>query len=180
MDKSRSEAMRTVTVDLGPDMQWVCEMHWPEGETQGGPAVMVIRPADPDGYPAGGISQTLLREVDFKAALDTLRRQLAFSKRWDKARVSSREKLHSRLLDHAEVREVTDTYLALLARAYVAAVSDGQEKPLEYLAELTGKSYATIKNHLWKATRLGLLERSPGRVGGKITPKAARLIEAAL
>jgi hypothetical protein len=79
-----------------------------------------------------------------------------------------------------EDRAITDTYLALLARAYVSAVSRGVDKPLEYLADLTGKSNAAIKNHLWTATRRGLLERSPGRAGGKVTSKGARLIEAVL
>lgn len=165
-----------VTVDLGPDMEWVCEMQWPEGETQGGPGVLVIRPADPDSYPAGGISQTVLRELDFKAALEALRRQQAGGKRGEKAKAAARQQIVDLLLAHAELREITDTYLALLSHAYVRAVSDGQEKPLEYLAELTGQSHAAIKNHLWQATRRGLLERSPGRAGGKTTAKAKNLI----
>lgn len=176
-DTARADAMRIVTVDLGTDMEWVCEMQWPEGQTQGGPGVLVIRPADPDSYPAGGISQTLLREVDFKAALDTLRRQLAAGNRWSDMREQSAKKMNNLLLAHAEERNITDTYLALLARAYVSAVSRGVDKPLDYLADLTGKSYAAIKNHLWTATRKGLLERSPGRAGGRVTGKAARLIE---
>jgi hypothetical protein len=36
--------------------------------------------------------------------------------------------------------------------------------------------HAAIKNHLWQATRRGLLERSPGRAGGKTTAKAKNLI----
>jgi hypothetical protein len=32
----------SVIMDLGPNMEWVAEMQWPEGETQGGPAVLVI------------------------------------------------------------------------------------------------------------------------------------------
>jgi hypothetical protein len=173
---SKADEMRVVTVDLGPDMQWVCQMEWPEGQTQGGPGMLVIRPADPDNYPAGGISQTLLREVDFKAALDTLRRQLAAGNRWSSMREQSAAKMNNLLLAHMQDRTITDTYLALLARAYVSAVSRGVDKPLDYLAELTGKSYASIKNHLWQATRRGLLERSPGRVGGKVTGKAANIL----
>ncbi len=167
----------TVTVDLGPDMQWVCQMEWPEGQTQGGPAVLVIRPSDPHNYPAGGISQTLVRELDFKHALDTLRRQQAGGKRWERAKASSDKKMNNLLAVHAAEGAITDEYLSLLSRAYVTAVSDGQAKPLEYLAELLDKTHSAIQNHLWQATRRGLLERSPGRVGGKITAKAARLIE---
>lgn len=167
---------RVVTVDLGPNMEWVCEMEWPEGETQGGPAALIIRPADLNNYPAGGISQTLLREVDFRSALNTLRRQIEFSDHWGKRTTATRHKMNDLLASHAQGREITDTYLALLSRAYVNAVSTGQDKPLEYLSTLTGKSYAAIKNHLWQATRRGLLERSPGRAGGKVTGKAANLI----
>lgn len=165
-----------VTVDLGPNGEWVAELQWPPGETQGGPAVLVIHPAVDGSYPPGGISQTVLRELDFKQALDTLRRQLTSTKRKAAALEKSAAKMNNLLLEHAEDRTVTDTYLALLARAYVSAVSRGVDKPLAYLAELTGKSYAATKNHLWQATRRGLLERSPGRAGGRVTGKAANII----
>lgn len=165
-----------VTVDLGPNYEWVAEMQWPEGQTQGGPAVLVIRPSDPDGYPPGGLSQTVLREVDFKGALDKLRRQLESSKRWDRSRRQSAEKVTALLVDHAG-GSITPEYLALLSRVYVGAVNQGQTKPLDYLAEVTGNSPAAIKNHLWQATRKGLLERSPGRAGGRITDKAAGILK---
>jgi hypothetical protein len=165
-----------VTVDLGPNYEWVARLEWPQGETQGGPGRIVIEPATEGTYPAGGLSQTVLRELDFKQAIDTLRRQHAGGKRAEKAKAAVRQQMNDLLLAHAEVREITDIYLSLLSHAYVRAVSDGQEKPLEYLAELTGQSHAAIKNHLWQATRRGLLERSPGRAGGKTTAKAKNLI----
>jgi hypothetical protein len=163
-------------VDLGPNYEWVAEMQWPEGETQGGPAVLVIRPSDPDNYPAGGLSQTVLRDVDFKEALDTLRRQLTSSKRWDRARRQSEEQLTALLVDHA-AGGITPEYLALLSRVYIDAVNRGQDKPLEHLAEITRKSAAAIKNHLWQATRKDLLKRSPGRVGGHLTREATEILE---
>ncbi|BDD96568.1 hypothetical protein [Mycolicibacterium fortuitum] len=169
----------TVTVDLGPDCEWVAAMQWPEGVTQGGPAVLVIYPSNPESCPPGGLSQTLLRDVDFKYAAERLRRQLENSKRWDTSRKRSDKKMNDLLISHAVEGRVTDTYLALLSRAYVSAVDQGQSKPLEFLAELTSKSAASIKNHLWQATRKGLLERSPGRAGGRVTPKGAALNEAA-
>ncbi|WP_236724596.1 hypothetical protein [Mycobacterium avium] len=172
----RSADDYVVTVDLGPNYEWVAEMQWPEGETQGGPGVLLIRPSNPDSYPAGGLSQTVLREVDFKYALERLRRSLANSKRWDRARRQSEEKLTALLVDHAG-GGITPEYLALLSRVYIGVVNRGQDKPLEYLAEVTGKSAAAIKNHLWQATRKGLLERSPGRVGGHLTPEATKILE---
>lgn len=168
-----------VTVDLGPNCEWVAEMRWPVGETQGGPTELFIRPSDPEGYPPGGLSQTVLREVDFKRALDRLRGYLANSKRWERKRREGEEKVTSLLVNHAG-GSITPEYLALLSRVYVGAVNQGQTKPLDYLAQVTGNSPAAIKNHLWQATRKGLLERSPGRAGGRVTPRAATLVETAL
>ncbi len=165
-----------MTLGLGLDSEWVCEMQWPEGQTQGGPGVLVIRPAAEGTYPAGGISQTLLRDIDFKAALNTLRQQQAGGKRWTQMRERNQAKMNALLVSYGSDGAITDEYLALLSRAYVAAVSMGQDKPLDYLAELTGKSFSAIQSHLWKATRKGLLERSPGRVGGKVTGKAANIL----
>ncbi|MBS1692264.1 MAG: hypothetical protein JST91_08585 [Actinobacteria bacterium] len=169
----------SVTTNLGPNREWVAEMQWPEGGTQGGPAVLVIHPSDPDNVPAGGLSHTVLRDVDFKAALDTLRRQLASSKQWGQARANNLQKA-AQQLRAASGGGLTDEYLALLSRVYVGAVNGGQAKPLEYLEGVTGKSAAAVKNHLWQATRRGLLERSPGRAGGRITAKAARILAIAM
>lgn len=161
----------SVTVDVGPNMEWVAEMQWPEGETQGGPAVLVIYPSDPDTCPTGGLSQTVLRDVDFKYALDRLRATLSNSKRWERARQRSENKLTTLLAERAAAGAISPEYLALLSRVYIDVVNNGQDKPLDHLATLTNKSAAAIKNHLWQATRQGLLERSPGRAGGHLTEK---------
>lgn len=162
----------SVTIDLGPNMEWVAEMQWPDGETQGGPAVLVIYPSNPDAYPPGGLSQTVLRDVDFKYAQERLRASFKYSKRFQR----SRDQLAELLVEHAAGSAITPEYLSLLSRVYIDAVKHGQGKPLEYLAEMTGKSSAAIKNHLWQATRKGLLERSPGRAGGHITDKASSIL----
>ncbi|MUL85035.1 MULTISPECIES: hypothetical protein [unclassified Mycolicibacterium] len=167
----------SVTMDLGPNMEWVAEMQWPEGETQGGPAVLVIYPSDPDTCPPGGLSQTVLRDVDFKYALDRLRASFKYSKRMQQMRQESRDRLAGLLAEHAAEGAITPEYLALLARVYVDAVKNGQAKPLEHLASITDKSAAAIKNHLWQASRKGLLERSPGRAGGKLTAEATKVLE---
>jgi DNA-binding MarR family transcriptional regulator len=165
----------SVTVDLGPNSEWVAEMQWPEGETQGGPAVLVIYPSDPDTRPPGGLSQTVLRDVDFGYARDRLRASLSNSKRWENARQRSEDTLSSLLIEHAG-GAITQEYLALLSRVYVGAVKNGQDKPLDHLAAITGNSPAAIKNHLWQATRKGLLERSPGRAGGHLTDKGREVL----
>ncbi|MGG7103124.1 MULTISPECIES: hypothetical protein [Rhodococcus] len=170
----------SVETDFGPNMEWVAAMQWPEGETQGGPAMLVIYPSDPDTCPPGGLSQTVLRDVDFKDALDRLRGKLAASKRWERVRQSTADKLNALLADHAASGAITPEYLALLSRVYVGVVNNGQDKPLEHLAALTGKSASAIKNHLWQATRKGLLERSPGRAGGHLTDKGRAVLEPVL
>lgn len=164
---------RIVELGLGPDCEWVATMEWPEGETQGGPAMLVIRPSNEDEYPTGGLSQTVLREVDFKSALERLRGQLASSDKWQRHRQESRDKIYALLTKVAASGSISDEYLALLSRAYVGAVNEGQSKPLEFLAAIADKSNAAIKNHLWQATRKGFLERSPGRAGGRITAKTS-------
>lgn len=167
----------SVEIDFGPNYEWVAAMQWPEGETRGGPAVLVIYPSDPDACPPGGLSQTTLRDVDFKYALDRLRARLSNSKRFERMRQSTAEMLTSLLDEHAASGSITQEYLVLLSRVYVDAVKNGQAKPLDYLANLTGKSPAAVKNHLWQATRKGLLERSPGRAGGHLTDKGRAVLE---
>lgn len=169
-----------VEIDLGPNCEWRAQMQWPKGKTQGGPAVLLVHPAGPesaDTVPDGGISHTILREIDFRSALDALRRALDSADKWQQSREESEQRVIDLLKQHAAIPSVTDDYLALLSRVYVGAVNRGQSKPLEHLAEETGKSPAAIKNHLWQATRKGLLERSPGRAGGSVTQKAAGLLK---
>jgi hypothetical protein len=58
---------------------WVAEMTWAEGDIQGGPSMLVIQPADPDNVPAGGLSSTVLRAVDFRTAAATLHEAMSES-----------------------------------------------------------------------------------------------------
>lgn len=164
---------RTVTQDLG---EWVVSMQWPEGVETGGPGALLIEPANPDSYPPGGLSSTVLRDIDFRAALDTLRKQVATSRRRNKAR-HNYEAGRAERLRAALAEGVTDEYLALLASAYVSTTNRGQEKPLEHLAEMIGKTPSTVKGHLWQARRKEFLVGSAGRAGGKLTPKTTRILE---
>lgn len=164
---------RIVVQDLG---EWVVRMEWPEGVQSGGPGVLVIEPADPDSYPVGGLSSTVLRQVDFRGAADRLRAQLATRKRRSKAH-ERYEQDRSERLREALRHGVTEEYLALLASAYVSAVNRGQTKPLEHLADMTGKTASTIKGHLWQARKKGLLTGSAGRKGGQLTDKATKVLE---
>jgi len=166
---------RVVTIDLGPDYEWYVTMEWPPGVTSGGPMTLTIQPANPEAYPPGGISSTLLREIDFRAAVATLRRQVASVEHSERTYEEIQRRWAERL-ERIVSSTITDRYLAVLARTYVGAVNQGQDKPLQYLAGVTGKSVSAVKNHLWQATRRGLLERDPGRAGGRITEKAAETL----
>lgn len=173
---SNDDRDRVVVMDLGPNYEWVCEMEWPEGERQGGPRTLVIRPSNPNNYPTGGISSTLLREIDFRQALKRLRRRLDFNERFEKRREKAREAGLARLRRFVGTG-ITDEYLVVLSREYLRAVDDGVAKPLEFLAKETGQSHAAIKNHLWQATRRGLLQRNPGRAGGTLTERAREILQ---
>jgi hypothetical protein len=167
-DELMSGAKRVVKQDLGTE--WVAEMEWPDGVTYGGPMTLVIRPAQEGSYPAGGVSTTVLREVDLAAARDQLRTQR-----------------HGFLpaLDHGLDQQIraelanglSERLLALVAARYVELVSQGQAKPLDVLAEITGRSNQTAKGWLWQARKRGLLTGSAGRAGGEVTAKARALLD---
>lgn len=144
-------------------------MTWHDND-RNGPSELAIRPTDAKNAPSGGISQTVLREVDIARAVELVRAS--------EARPELPEldwEVVGPLLASASVLGITDGYLALLSLFYCSAAA--RPKPLEFLAKLAGKTPAAIKNHLWRATNKGLLERSPGRAGGSLTPKAINLLD---
>lgn len=153
---------------IGLDEEWTVEMAWYEDDRHG-PGRLEIRPTDPSRRPAGGLSQTVLRDVDFAAAVDQMRETEAVAAKLPRI---NWETIGDELADLSE-GGITDGYLAMLSLVYCAS---NQPKPLEFLAELTGKSSAAIKSHLWQATRKGFLVRSPGRRGGRFTAKAVDLL----
>ncbi|GAA1671249.1 hypothetical protein MMUR_47870 [Mycolicibacterium murale] len=165
-----TEKTSTLLQRVGPHEEWTVELTW-FGEERQGPGKLVIRPTDPTNHPQAGLSHTVLREVDFTKALEEMRDADEFvlkigpSINWDT--------IGSELVE-LSAAGVSDEYLARLSQAYCAT---GGEKPLHYLAGITDKTPAAIKNHLWQATRKGLLIRSPGRRGGQLTEKTAELLE---
>jgi hypothetical protein len=163
---------RTVMQGIGDD--WVVTMEWPASVENGGPMRLVIEPVGEN--PVGGLSSTVLRQVDFRDAIERFRGQIAASQR--RGREHERyEKHRSERLRAALSVGVTDDYLALLSSAYVSAVNRGLEKPNDYLAELAGKTTSTVRGHLWQARKQGFLTGSPGRKGGQLTDKATKILE---
>ncbi|MGL6235699.1 MAG: hypothetical protein ACRC20_10170 [Segniliparus sp.] len=174
-DSRRSErnAQATFVQNLG---DWIATMRWPEGVENGGPLSLVIEPLRPDQPPQGGLSSTVLRQIDFRKAAEMLNQHWLASKRREVVSKSLQKFIANRLRDTLD-KGVTDEYLALLAQEYVSAVNRNQAKPNDHLAEMVGKTVSTIRGHLWQARKQGLLTGTPGRAGGQLTPKAQEILK---
>jgi hypothetical protein len=169
-----SEDGWTIPQELGA---WVVEMTWAEDEIQGGPSMLVIRPADAEKVPLGGLSSTILRQVDFREGAEKLRAVMAVAGLLSELRGEpGKGPAPIETVRDALEQGVSDDYLALLAVEYVGRVNAGQEKPVDHMAEELGRSLATIKGHLWQARKRGLLTGgSPGRKGGETSEEARQL-----
>lgn len=153
---------------------WTIEMYWKEDEIQGGPLKLVVRPTDEKDVPTGGISSTVLREIDFRSGAAKAREQVAAEDlAYEQQRPGVAMPLLKQILDTGGI---TDVYLVLLAAEYIGRVVRGEAKPVDHIAEELGKSLGTVKNHLWQARNRGLLRGgSPGRKGGFVPPEAAQI-----
>lgn len=169
---SANKHLRSVMRPVGDE--WIVVMEWPDGVEDGGPARLVIEPVDK--MPVGGLSSTVLRQIDFREAIEDLREQVATSNRRthdiEALRKFERDQLQSALADG-----ITPEYLALLSWHYVRAAERGQANINDYLGELVGKPVGTVRGHLIRARHDGLLSGSHGRKGGELSAEAERLIE---
>jgi len=165
--------MPIVSQPLG---DWIVDMEWREGDYQGGPAAVWIRPADPDAVAQGGISSTVLRAVDFRKAKAELQSQVDPDTSWMQA-VRQRNAAHrvQELRAHLAIG-VTPDYLALLASEYLSRINSGVPKPVERLAGDLGKAMQTVQGHLWQARKTGLLLGSAGRKGGELSDEANSIL----
>lgn len=150
---------------------WTVWMRWEDNTVQGGPSEMVISWRDPDrSRPVGGISSTVLRGINIRAAMKAARED-DFSElernTWDRL---------GRLLASELEAGVTDHYLAVLSDLYVYLTAQGDRKPADKLSEAAGRSRAVIKNHLVQARKRGILTGNVGMVGGKLTEEGQRLL----
>jgi hypothetical protein len=144
------------------------------GVEDGGPAKLTIEPIGD--MPVGGLSSTVLRQLDFRAATADLRDQVARSSNRNREHAAY-EKASVERLRAALDEGVSEEYLSLLSSAYVRAVNRGQAKVNDYLAETVGKPVSTVRGHLWQARNEGFLTRSPGRKGGQLTSKTTEILE---
>ena len=141
-----------------------------------GPAELTIRPAEP-GQPPSRLSSTVLRDISFAKAINELDRN---ERRWVPAPV--------RLIDDPELlRDLhaagadSPEYLVALTANYAALVGAGGMKPgkaRQRLAETIGDiSESTIRNHLWRAKRAGLVTDSPLHRAPGLSPDGARVAD---
>lgn len=163
----------TVSQEIGG---WIVQMSWSSDEVQGGPSMLVIKPKDPDNVPVGGVSSTVLRDVDFRSAAASVRELVADQL----GRMPLRPGRIAMPLLRAMLNAggLTDEYLVMLSIEYLSRVELGEQKPVEHIAQELGKSPGTIKGHLWQArNRELLLGGSAGRKGGYIPLPALKIAE---
>lgn len=176
MTKSRRRQHKVVIEQrIGP---WQVQLAWPDDADQGGPTAIVIKPYPEvdDDILIGGLSSTVLRQIDFRTARD----------KWLEAKEKyldpddGLEHLRKDQLRKILERDgVTDTYLAFLANAYVQLSRTGERSIAKNLAEMTGRSPDTMKQHLHRVRKEQMLTAIPGKAGGQLTQKAIETIRAA-
>lgn len=158
---------------------WIVDMEWPAGVEDGGPRRLTIRPVGSD-FPVGGLSSTVLRQIDFRKAIDALRQQITDDQerdQWRAAETKAIAEWHRTRLRTVLADGVTDDYLALLSSEYVHAVMRGQALVNDYLAEMAGVPLSTLRGHLGRARKRGFLTGDPGRKGGDLEPEAVKIVE---
>lgn len=162
------------------DDGWDIDFVWKEGDYKGGPVSLWIRPVDPEKPPPGGLSSTVLRNIDFREAKDGLLKSLERDPhgwRGSPEKQNQREQERLERLSHQLARGIIPEYLALLSSEYIQRVQNGQPKPVERLAADLGIPLQTLRGHLWRARKQGLLEGSPGRKGGTLSTEAMTILQ---
>ncbi|MCX5203305.1 hypothetical protein OG897_17865 [Streptomyces sp. NBC_00237] len=157
---------------------WWITMWWPEGAVSGGPQKIVIEaaPDAPPGDVARGISTTVLRRMDLAEAVRKAQETAPTSPPWQaqEGRLVELAALAGRLLGE---EGVSQRYLSVLCLTYRDLVDKGVQAPVPWLAEQVGRKPDSIKDHLKKARRDGLLTSRAGRAGGDLTEVARAALE---
>lgn len=172
---SRRKPKVVIEQRIGP---WQIALAWPDDADQGGPVAISIKPyADAtDDELIGGLSSTVLRQIDFQTARE----------KWMEAKAKYLDQQDGMAqLRAGQLRQildrdgVTDTYLAFLANAYVQLTRAGERSVAKKLAEMTGRSPDTVKQHLHRVRKEKMLTAISGKAGGQLTERAVETIRAA-
>lgn len=157
--------MPKVVIELGSG--WLAEMTWPDGRVQGGPSELRLYPVDPDNPPVGGVSSSILRDLDFRAAAVKARGSMT---------AQTPELDLGPVLSLLETHGVTDEVLVSAAYLYVSHVERGGTGTVSGLAEAFGRSEVTVRSWLTRARKKGFLTGAHGKLGGHLTPKALDIL----
>ncbi|MEE3852780.1 Rrf2 family transcriptional regulator [Gordonia sp. LSe1-13] len=170
---SSSDGVVEFGQQIGP---WVVEIEWPTDPNQLGPTSITVTPAEgaTEAEIMSGISSTVLRQIDFgQLRMDW---EMVSEMHAGQSREAKKRALGEQLRLSLE-GGVTEHYLARLAEAYVFLVQSGERSTATRLAEMTGRSPDTVKQHLHRVRKAGLLSSIPGKAGGTLTEKARRLLD---
>lgn len=165
---SRRKPKVVIEQRIGP---WQVALAWPDDADQGGPVAIQIKPY-PDATDAdiiGGLSSTVLRQIDFQAGREKWLEAKAKYIDTEGGLEQVRGDHLRRILDRDGV---TDEYLAYLANAYVQLTRAGERSVSGKLAEMTGRTPDTVRQHLHRVRKAGMLTAIPGKAGGQLTRKA--------
>ncbi|MFF4601609.1 hypothetical protein ACFY12_02465 [Streptomyces sp. NPDC001339] len=145
------------TQQVGP---WTVRAVWGDGPF---PVELHITTDDQEAEQRG-ITSTLLRDVKLSRSGRT-------SQETEAARSQFSRRLRElRGLDTSGRGAVTEDYLRKLAQLYGLALKTRSTTPVKDIADALGRNPGTIKNHLTKARKLGILEEETGviRIGLRV------------
>lgn len=176
-DSEQDDRDVVVTQDLGDG--WEAVMTWPGDEPiQGGPSSLLVRPTNPQDVPFGGIATPLFRNLDFKAAAAAARRIGRGESKYGAKRARLAEPVdHPRMLRNELTHNgLSDRALVLVSMWYLRLVGEGVARPVQVIAEQLDRSDVTVRGWLTMARRKNFLKGSPGKLGGRMTKEAERVL----
>jgi hypothetical protein len=151
-------------------------------ETQGGTLVITdlrIVPAG-DSIPAGGVTASTLRRLqigELRKALEAQARHLSGQLGEQSSELLGQHGLAELAHEASAPAARDDRYFARIAARYAELVAEGNKRPTPVLAGELGRPESYVTFAVRDARKRGLLTpTTKGRAGGRLTPKARRLL----
>ncbi|MFJ6123793.1 hypothetical protein ACIQKE_01735 [Streptomyces griseoviridis] len=157
---------------------WVIRMWWPSGPITGGPQRVTVEAAEgaPAAELARGVSTTVLRRLDIPGAVKEAEKAAPALEEGARKAIEQMEEAGRVAGALLSTEGVSVRYVALLAATYVQMTAMGTPRPADALARLIERRPETVKDHLKKARRDGLLTTVTGKAGGELTGKAREVL----
>jgi hypothetical protein len=171
----------TVTLEVPLEGGWLARCRL---APQGGRVVIAeLHLVPEENVPAGGVTAGVVRNVQVGELRRELERHLAdVREKWGDAVLEpegllGRHGLAKLAEEASRPAERDDAYFARIAARYVELVERGNTRPTPVLAAELGRLESYIAMAIRDARKRGLLTPTTrGRAGGKLTPKAQRLL----